>query len=480
MSISRFRKTIDYVYCTPKSMFVFALAVLVIFYLPAFISLYPGTLGYDGPVQLDMYFGGQPVTMHHPVFHTWLMGSLITAGEWLFGSPNAGLALYCAVQGGIVLVSLAGVFGFLRKYGVPFPALLVLLLWTAWNPYLQVITFATTKDVLFSAFFLDFLLLLMTAAEEKEHCGKRIYILMGSAALLLCMTRNQGIYLIAGICLFVLILCREKKILLTLAGAVVCMLCISSVNTHLLHIPKGDAREMLSVPVQQVARVLHAGDEADITEEQKEAVYRVIPEEGIETYSEWIADPVKSYVKTAELKKDIPGYLRLYLQLGKQNPGVYYQAFDDMVSGFFHIDKMNSEPLTFTWTFLPLTEKWGFYQEDLLHLYRRVLTGLVDPDYTHARPVLHTIQPLLVIFQPVASIVILFAALLAAILCRKRIVLILCLAGALYFLTMLLGPAALIRYAYPLMLLVPLYAGLGFSIVSSWIRSRRNAADNKE
>ena len=85
MEISSLRKTIEYISRTPKRMFILALVVLVIFYLPAFISLYPGTLGYDGPVQLDMYFGGQPVTMHHPVFHTWMMGSLITLGKGLTG-----------------------------------------------------------------------------------------------------------------------------------------------------------------------------------------------------------------------------------------------------------------------------------------------------------------------------------------------------------------------------------------------------------
>ena len=448
-------------------MFVFALAVLVLFYIPAYLCLYPGTLGYDGPVQLAMYYGEQPLTMHHPVFHTWLMGILITAGRNMFGTPNAGLAFYCAVQGGIVLISVAGVFGFLRRYNIPFIALAVILLWTAWNPYVQAITFSTTKDVLFGAFFLDFLILFMLAEEGKNGHEKIIYIMLGCTALLTCLCRNQGIYLIAGICLLELIIHRKKKIVIVMAGAVCCMLCISSVNTHFFHLQKGDAKEMLSIPMQQVARVLYEKENAVITEEQKEAVLRVIPEEGIEAYSEWIADPVKTLLKTDELKKDLFGYIRLYLQLWRQNPELYYKAYDDMVSGFFRISKMNSEPMTYTWSFTYMTKKWGFYQEDHFHVYYRILTGLIDPDASHAREILHRVQPLLVIFQPVAAIVITLAALLLAIIRRRGVMLIVCLGGVMYLGTMLLGPAALIRYVYPLMLLMPLYAGLGVTVLFS-------------
>ena len=462
METSCLKKAIEYVDSTPKRMFVFALAVLGLFYLPAFICLYPGTLGYDGPIQIAMYYGEQPITMHHPVFHTWLMGILISAGKNMFGSANAGLAFYCAVQGSVVLVSLAGVFGFLRRYNVPFAVLMIILLWTAWNPYMQAITFATTKDVLFGAFFLDFLILFIMAAEREAADGKCIYILLGCTALLTCLTRNQGIYLIAGVGLLELIMHRKKKIVLVLAGAVCCMLCISFVNTHFLHIQKGDAKEMLSVPMQQVARVLFEQENAVITDEQREAVLRVIPEEGIEEYSEWIADPVKSRLKTEELKKDLSGYFRLYLQLGRQNPGLYFRAFDDMVSGFFRISKMNSEPLTFSWSFTHITKKWGFQQEDHFHIYYRILIGLIDPDASHARPILHWIQPVLVIFQSVTAIIVTLAAVVVAIIRRRKLMMIVGLAGMLYLATMLLGPAALIRYAYPLMMLTPLYAGLEF------------------
>ena len=462
MIITHIRKMMNTISCTPRKMFLFSLAVLILFYLPAFLCLYPGTLGYDGPAQLVMYYGEKPMTLHHPVFHTWLLGSLITAGQHLFGSLNAGLALYCAVQGIVVAVSLAGVFWFLRRYAVPFPVLAVMLLWTACNPYLQAMTFTTTKDVLFSAFFLDFLMLLLLVQDETAGHQKAILILLGIMALLTCMTRNQGIYLVAGSFLFMLLLNRKWKVLAVLAGAVCCMLCINAVNTHLLHFEKGDAREMLSVPMQQEARVMHFRDAADITEEQEKMVLRVIPEEGLEQYDEWISDPVKNYVKTDELKKDLPGYIRVYLQLGRQNPVVYWTAFDKMVSGFFRMSEMHAQAMTFTWTFTEYSERWGFHQEDRFHAYRRLLTGLIDPETVHAGPFLNGIQPVLVIFQPVAAIVICAAALALSLMRRRRSILIIGLLSGLYFVSMLLGPAALLRYALPLMMQVPLYVGLGF------------------
>lgn len=454
-----------FIHCSARQMFVFSLVVLLICYLPAFLALYPGTLGYDGPIQVAMCYGSIPISTHHPLFHTWLLGGIIWIGKFIFGSYNAGLILYSLMQAITVLLAVSATFWVLRRDGLPMWILLLLLLYVAFSPYLQVLAFATTKDVLFGAFFLYFLLLFKLALEPQPPFGRWIYVLLFCAALLSCLTRNQGIYIMLGMLMLSLIGRMKAQISLALTGAILGMALFSLTTTHLLHIHEGDAREMFSVPMQQVARVFQHGGE--LTDEQKTAVYQIIPPEGIASYDEKVADAVKGYFNTAELKRDLPRYLRTYWQIGMQNPRIYFDAFFCLVAPYFGYARFVVKFLTYSWTFPEAVAQWHFHLDSHFPKYHRLLTCLIDPGQPHPRPFLQKVQPLLTPFQPRIAILLLFVASLLCVWRRSGMALV-CAGGGLYLITMFLGPVALLRYAYPLLLQVPLYAGLIVGQIQKW------------
>ena len=68
--------------------------------------------------QWDMYWTGNYST-HHPLLHTYLCGWLFEAGNTLFGSYNAGLALQSLLQIGILTGCMAFAASFLAKWGLP-------------------------------------------------------------------------------------------------------------------------------------------------------------------------------------------------------------------------------------------------------------------------------------------------------------------------------------------------------------------------
>lgn len=74
-----------------------SLLLLCLAWLPIYLAYYPGICAYDAPVQTGQivehyYFD------HHPIVHTLLLQGMLWLGTQLFGSMNAGMALYTALQ----------------------------------------------------------------------------------------------------------------------------------------------------------------------------------------------------------------------------------------------------------------------------------------------------------------------------------------------------------------------------------------------
>lgn len=74
-----------------------SLLLLCLAWLPVYLAYSPGICAYDAPVQTGQivehyYFD------HHPIVHTLLLQGMLWLGTQLFGSMNAGMALYTALQ----------------------------------------------------------------------------------------------------------------------------------------------------------------------------------------------------------------------------------------------------------------------------------------------------------------------------------------------------------------------------------------------
>lgn len=297
--------------------------LLLLAWMPAYIALYPGTFGYDTPIQMEEYFGYRPLDSHHPLLHTFIMGTFMKLGDAVFQSYSRGLAMFTFVQGLVVTNGLACLLLFLKKRGLPKVFLVLSLLWLMFHPFLQVLTFNSTKDILFGAAFLHFMIAFSemigrNGEKEQEHTGQKAYLL--TSAVLMCLLRNQGIYILlitTLMCIFLRI--RKKGMYKSLTGAIFISAMYFLFCAHVLQIPAGDMREMLSLPMQQIARVcsesLTGNLEKEMPPKWLEAAEKIIPKENILTYQPNSADAVKDGFQTDILRKDPSRYIFMLVKI---------------------------------------------------------------------------------------------------------------------------------------------------------------------
>lgn len=437
---------------TNRRFFLLVWMILTVCWIPAYLAWFPGIFGYDVPIQMMRLFEGSTLTSHHPLFHTWLLGSFVKLGE-LMRNYNSAYALFTALQMLAVTGGLACSFAFLKKRGVPILLLLLEILWTIQNPFLQTLTFNGTKDILFGVCMLLFSVGFWELAYPQETLEKRAYIHVFLSGTGMCLFRNQGIYMVIALTAFCLLArMKSRKLYGCMMGIVVCYSIFGVFCTDVLKIPKGDAREMLSVPMQQMAAVGYyriTGEGGEISEEQLRILEDIIPEEYILAWEPVSADPVKKGFDTEEFKSHFLRHVKNYIHIGLRNPGIYWGAVKNMILPYWDMTYNGFRPLMFMNSF-PQWNTWGIEQKSLLESYKERLI------YKAA------VDRISVWNQPAVSIWCMAALAGVSFGRKKKEVLAGSLTPILYFGTVLLGPVALMRYAYPLILAEPLLAGMLF------------------
>lgn len=434
-------------------------ALLLLFWLPAYLAFYPGVFGYDGPVQIT-YLVTDTLSAHHPVFHTWLLGGCFWLGK-LLGSYAIGLAIYAALQGLLVAFAAAWMLQWLKKRDIPTALWWFAAFFFAANPVIPLLNMNTTKDVPFSALFALVFLQMVDLLEQgisfdRRGAGQALRFLL--TALAMCLMRNQGYYLLFAIAVVTLAVLRRQRwkvSVLLLAAALAGWFCMGPLMT-LLGIPKGDAREMLSVPMQQLACVWTKDSQGSLalSDADRQAIEELIPVENLQQYTPWNADLVKNGFRTDVLKSNLLKYGSLYLRLALHYPAAYIEAFSDLVSGFWDLGepgRFRGLMVTNTFPGMPGAE-FVIQPDSHFEGYKTYLNLYVD--HFSELPLLN------LLFSNALPAWVLLALLLAVILRRRARLACAVLFCAAQFAICLLSPAVLVRYAMPLMLCLPVFAAL--------------------
>ncbi|MDD6073948.1 MAG: DUF6020 family protein, partial [Clostridium sp.] len=197
--------------------------------------------------------------------------------------------------------------------------------------------FVTTKDVVFGAFFalvFDLALDLM-ASPVRFFQNRKLTVLFFVLVLFFCLFRNQGIYVYWFFAVFAFcgLRCRREKaagcsgrFLLGSLAMTAVWFCLSGPIPGAMGIGKGDSREMLCVPMQQLARVWTEEPER-LTEEEKEYIETVIDKTALESYVRVNADPVKAGFRTEVLKEDPGRFVSVWASVGRKNADLYFDSF---------------------------------------------------------------------------------------------------------------------------------------------------------
>lgn len=448
---------------------LFYTMVIFVCWLPVFLAYYPSVFAYDAEGQLYQVIAGDYST-HHPLLHTLFLGAFFRLGGAL-GSYSVGMALHSIVQMLLMACGFALALSYLYEKGIARWKRLLLLAFYALFPTNSVLSISTTKDVLFSAFVLLYTLILYHMICERRGRITRkeaaVYVML---SVLMLLFRNNAVYAFLVSMPFVYAGCRKwldvKKDsrkenvsgrCLVLFLAVLLFFAVSSTGLRTVtHAHSGSPREMLSVPLQQMART-RVKEEQTIEPALRQALEKYIPSEWVyAAYDPHLADPVKN---RAVIHDDPAGLIKTWVQLGIKHPEVYIDAFLDNSVGYWYLEDISHAQI------YGIGTKSGF---GYLSTDNRVMPAGCEIVPRSYLPGLRNLMEKIVsdnVYQRIPVLRIIFAPAfywwmlcmyIAVVVYRKNYVMLLpVLFLTAYYFTLLLSPTVLIRYMYPFVVTVP-------------------------
>lgn len=322
-----------------KRYFFIVWLLIFLAYLPIFLWWWPGNFVYDYPFQMAEVVENQYLT-HHPLMHTLLMGAFYKLGLSL-GDVSTGMQFYTLLQMLILSAAFAHCAYYLYKRGVPRAYRIGVILFYALFPMHAMFSITATKDVLFAAFFLWFILFIIRLLLDKEKLHWYTYGGFILSGVLCCLMRNNALYAIAaGAVIILLLIKRKPKQKLYAAGLLLCICLLSSLaNTGLIAATNAKTedryRETFCMALQCLARVASYRYN-DISEADYKEICAYMPVEDIHNYNPYLADMVKSNANDELIKKNFWNFAKLYIKLGLKFPDEYMEAWITNTMGYWY------------------------------------------------------------------------------------------------------------------------------------------------
>lgn len=279
---------------------------------------------------------------------------------------------------------------------------------------------------------------------ERVNCVRFAFV-----CCWLCLLRNNGVYVLAAMAPFLMFYTKRyyKRIGLICMSIIVGYYIYAGPLMDVVQIPKGDSREAMTMIVQPLARIYREEGKSSLSQDEKEMIRRLF---GNNTpwYESHISDAAKCQFDSREFLDHITKYMKLYIELGIRYPDVYLDAILANTYGNWYPHEILPDSTCYRmyFEFPEVSAKEHGSQFPVLYDFLQKLCR--ESTYLKV-PFLY-----LIFCTGIVSWTSLF--LLAQIIIRKQYRKILAFVpfGAL-FLTILLGPVALLRYTYPLMVGIP-------------------------
>lgn len=423
-------------------------------WLPIFLAYYPSVFAYDAEGQLYQVIA-KDYSTHHPLLHTLFLGAFFRLGSAV-GSYQTGMAVHSVVQMLLMAIAFGRALFWLYEKGTPRWVRILLLLFYGLFPANSILALSTTKDVLFAALVLLFTL----KGYGKNPTGltkigeTAVYVLL---AALMLLFRNNAVYAFAVSVPIVYIGLRKQKKYLYTALLVLVVFGISAFGLKsATHAKSGSPREMLSVPLQQMARVRVEAEER-INPVMRQELDKYIPEEWVfAAYDPHLADPVKN---RAVVHDDPAGLVKTWVRLGLQYPTIYVDAFLDNSLGLWYLwDTSHAQVYGigtesgFGWLSTDnrtMPAGCEIVEKSFLPGLRAFMERIVSDNVYQKLPLIR------LLFAPALYWWLLWLYLMTALYHKRGREALPAVFLIAYYLTLLLSPTVIVRYMYPLMVTVP-------------------------
>lgn len=433
-----------------KANFVSLWIVIFLCWLPILLACYPGIFSYDANYQSSQVGEFLQLNTHHPVIHTLFLGGCVYLGKSILHSANTGLLVYSILQMLINSAIFAYCLYYIKKLKVSSFIFVLCFLFYAIMPFNSILSICATKDALFGSLFLLLVLLLceMSLHPDFFFCSLKKPLLFICVCFLLLIFRNNMLYAFCISIPFLIFIYRNhrKTILIMLAFPIILLKLYEGILYPALEVAPGDSREAYSVIMQQYACVYN---QCTLNESDRELLLQLMDDADWKKYEPRKADAVKDNFNTRNFEKNIGTYLKLWAKMGVQYPSHYLNAYLQLTCGYWYPGDTLPDSTTYRKYIeiydageITFTSKWPW-------LFEKVRMLGMESSYQN-------IPVLSLLFSPGTYIwALLFLVSISLYRHKYRIFTVMLLPAAL-FLTILLGPVALLRYLYPIILCVPL------------------------
>lgn len=445
-----------------KDLLTFALLILC--WLPVFLAVYPGFFVYDAQDEF-LQVASRTFNTHHPLVHVLLLGGMISAVHKITDSYNLGIACYIVLQMLVVAGCFTYLISYLRKKKVSKCLCLLATVYFAIFPVIVMFALCSAKDAIFTSALLLLLisLLEMGISEDTFFSSKPQMILFVLSALTMLLFRKNGVY--AFLVMIPVLLIGHKKYLKKMAILLAIAFCsyflIDGGLTAVLHAQNGENQEILTVPIQQLARTYKFNKEA-FDEEDIAALHEVLPEEALALYNPKLSDPVKYYFDNTAFANNKSKYRKLWLKIGLRKPLSYVNAWLANSYGFWYPDTVidvYSGNTVFTFTYED--SSYFGYEVEMPGVRESKLPWLDEAYRKLSLEIEKEKIPILSMLYSPGFLFWCFAFVFSYILYRKKYhILISCLMVLLVWLTVILGPTYLPRYVLIFWFALPLFAAV--------------------
>ncbi|MCI9462550.1 MAG: hypothetical protein HFI48_01520 [Lachnospiraceae bacterium] len=441
-------------------MFVF----LILCWSTVLLAVYPGFFVYDAQDEY-LQVASRNFTTHHPLVHVLMLGGIICAVHKVTDSYNLGIACYMIVQMFLVAGCFTYLILWLRRKKVSKAVCLPALIYFAIFPVIVMFTLCSAKDAIFTAALLLLLLVMldMGISEDAFFASKTGMAFFVLSALTMLLFRKNGIYAFAVMVPVLLLYHKRhrKKMGFLLAVVFVSYFLISGTLAFVLHAHSEENQEILTVPIQQLARTYKFNKES-FDAEDIAVLHEILPEEALVLYNPKLSDPVKFHFNNQAYAADRSRYAKLWIKIGLRKPLSYINAWLVNSYGFWYPDTIidvYSGNTVFTFT----------YQDSSYFGYEVELPGVRDSkipwlDEMYRRLSLEVEQekiPIVSMLYSPGGLFWCFLFVFCYIFYRKKYhIVVPYLLVLLVWLTVLLGPTYLPRYVLIFWFGLPLFAAV--------------------
>lgn len=320
-----------------------------------FLHEYPGVMTPDSINQYAQVIGAYELSNHHSIVHTALIGLFYNIGLALTGDVHFGLALYTLAQMLFMALVAGYVVRTMQKANIITLVILITMLFYALMPYHGIYAVTIWKDIpfagcftLFSAALMRFLLrgnaAVTSGRPPKLQLGEYFSLVLPYvfSGIMICLLRTNGWYAFLVSLPFILLVYKKswRTMLPIHAVSLLLVLFVKYPVMQVYDIGQADFVESLSVPIQQIARVVSRNE--GMNESQIVFVENIMDVTKVaEAYQPDVSDSIKNLVRESGadyLESHKSEFFKNWFFIGLSHPKAYFDAFVAQTVGFWYPD----------------------------------------------------------------------------------------------------------------------------------------------